>query len=233
MMHHPSTGEIWAVVPVKGFERAKTRLAGILAPSERQELAKAMLADVLEALADTEGLAGILVVTADAEAAAMAASIGATVLADPVESGTNPAVLWGLRELDRLGKSGALVVPGDLPFVTPAELRTVLSALDRSPAVIVPAARDGGTNILALSPPGAMIPAYGPDSFARHLAAATAARLDPMVLTFDGAGHDIDVAADLVVDAGCRAGRRTRACLGRVQATARSRRAGQLEKAVS
>ncbi|MFC7398477.1 2-phospho-L-lactate guanylyltransferase [Chelatococcus sp. GCM10030263] len=232
MMRHPSMGEIWAVVPVKSFARAKTRLAGILAPRERQELAMAMLADVLEALAATEGLDGILVVTADAEAAAMAGSFGALVLTDPVESGTNPAVLWGLRELDRLGKSGAVVVPGDLPFVTPAELGAVLAALSRSPAVLVPAVRDGGTNILALSLPSAMTPAFGHDSFARHLAAATAARLDPAVLTFDGAGHDIDVAADLVVDAGCRGGRRTRACLGHLHAVARSRRASQLEEAV-
>jgi 2-phospho-L-lactate guanylyltransferase len=233
MMRHPPMGEIWAVVPVKSFDRAKTRLAGILGPDERRELAMAMLADVLDALAATEGLAGILVVTGDGEAAAMAWRFGAKVLADPVESGTNPAVLWGLRELDRLGTSGAVVVPGDLPFVTPAELRTVLAALKRSPAVIVPAARDGGTNILALSPPSTMTPSYGPDSFARHLATATAAGLDPAVLILDGAGHDIDVAADLVVDAGGRAGQRTRACLGRLHAVARSHRAGQLEKAAS
>jgi len=233
MTGHHRSGGIWALVPVKRFSRAKTRLAGVLGHAERTALASAMLADVLEALAKTEGLAGVLVVTGDAEAAAIAGGFGGKILADPVENGTNAAVLSGLRALGAWNASGAVVVPGDLPFVTPAELNRVLAALDRAPVVLVPAARDGGTNVLALSPSDIITPAFGRDSFARHLAAATAARIEPVVLTLDGAGHDIDVAADLVLDAGYSGGRRTRACLSRFAALERGAPAGELEKAVS
>jgi 2-phospho-L-lactate guanylyltransferase len=233
MTGHHRTGGIWALVPVKGFSRAKTRLAAVLGHAERAMLASAMLADVLEALARTEGLAGVLVVTGDTEAAAIAESFGAEVLADPVESGTNAAVLRGLHALGARRASSAVVVPGDLPFVTPAELNRVLAALNRAPVVLVPAARDGGTNVLALSPPDIITPAFGRDSFACHLAAATAVRIEPVVLTLDGAGHDIDVAADLVLDAGYSGGRRTRACLSRFAALEHGAPASQLEKAVS
>jgi 2-phospho-L-lactate guanylyltransferase len=217
---HASLGETWAIVPVKRFDRAKTRLADTLSPADRTALAKAMLGDVLDQLARTEGIDGVLVVTCDAEAGVIASSFGANVLADPVETGVNDAVLLGIRKLDVPGKSGVVVVPGDLPFLTAGELRVIVAALTHTPVVLAPAARDGGTNILALSPPGVMAPAFGRDSLARHVAAAKAIGLRPAILTLEGASHDIDVAADLVFDAGLRVGSRTRAFLRRFEVAA-------------
>ena len=62
---------LWAVVPVKLFAQTKRRLMPLLARHERGALARAMLADVLFALARTQSLAGIMVITGDADAAAM------------------------------------------------------------------------------------------------------------------------------------------------------------------
>ena len=62
---------LWAVVPVKLFARTKRRLAPHLASHEREALARAMLADVLSALARTHSLAGVSD-HGDADAAAMA-----------------------------------------------------------------------------------------------------------------------------------------------------------------
>jgi 2-phospho-L-lactate/phosphoenolpyruvate guanylyltransferase len=225
-------GEIWAVVPVKRFDRAKARLASTLDRAERAELAKAMLGDVLQQLARTKGLAGALVVTGDPEAAAMAIGFGAVVVADPVESGTNDAVLRGIQELLASGRAGGVVVaPGDIPAVTADELRRVLAALDETSVALVPAARDGGTNILALSPLGLIAPAFGPDSFVRHVAAASAMGIRPAVLRLDGASHDVDVAADLVFEGGPCAGSRTRACLRRFAGAGLDIPAGQVERA--
>jgi len=58
------TPGVWAAVPVKEFAGAKQRLAPLLTPRQRQELAAAMLEDVLAALADT-ALAGVMVNTVD------------------------------------------------------------------------------------------------------------------------------------------------------------------------
>ncbi len=65
---------ICAVVPVKDTAEAKQRLAGVLSPAQRRELALAMLDHVLAVLSSVPELAGILVVTVDPEAAALAAS---------------------------------------------------------------------------------------------------------------------------------------------------------------
>ena len=53
---------MWAVVPIKGFDAPKQRLAGVLSPDERSALAEHMLRDVLAALTD---LAGVVVISGD------------------------------------------------------------------------------------------------------------------------------------------------------------------------
>jgi len=196
-----SKGNVWALVPMKRLANAKTRLAPLLAPHERRELMGAMFRDVLATLSRVEALGGILVVTSDDDAAATAAQSGAVVIPDLVENGVNGAVQRGIDWLHANHKAGMMVVPGDVPFITVPEIEAVLRATNTSPVVIVPATRDGGTNILAVAPPVLFPPAYGSMSFARHVAAARAVGVEPAILILEGAGHDIDLAVDLVFDA--------------------------------
>jgi len=214
MISRTPLGKVWAVVPVKRFDQAKQRLSGVLDSAGRASLAAAMLADVLEQLSETAGLTGVLVVTSDTEATAIAGSFGAAVVADPADSGVNDAVAYGVSKLGSLGASAAIIAPSDIPFVTSEEISSVLAALEQTAVVLAPATRDGGTNILGLSPPDVIAPAFGPDSFARHSALARGLR--PAVIPLEGAGHDIDEPADLAlspVSAKSRSGMRTIACL--------------------
>ncbi len=193
---NPKSG-LWAVVPVKAFESAKERLAGVLSPRERARLAEAMLRDVLNALVATTELAGILVVTSDKSAARLACEFGAEVINDISESGTNAAVAQGLRVLTLRGHRGAIVVPGDIPLTTAGELRKILVRARLCPIVLVAAARDGGTNLMLTQPPDLLKPCFGPDSFAKHMAAARAIGIEPCILHLDGIGLDIDSSDDL------------------------------------
>jgi 2-phospho-L-lactate/phosphoenolpyruvate guanylyltransferase len=214
MISRTPLGKVWAVVPVKRFDQAKQRLSGVLDSAGRASLAAAMLSDVLEQLSETAALTGVLVVTSDTEATAIAGSFGAAVLADPADSGVNDAVAYGVSKLGLLGASAAIIAPSDIPFVTSEEISSVLAALEQTAVVLAPATCDGGTNILGLSPPDVIAPAFGPDSFARHCALARDLR--PAVIPLEGAGHDIDEPADLALGpllAKSSSGMRTIACL--------------------
>src|SRR5215203_5013516 len=102
MRNGAAVTNVWAVVPVKGFARAKARLSPVLTRQERADLARAMLGDVLEVLSKAPGLAGVLVVSGDAEVARQAVEFGAVVLDEPVEAGTNAAVQRGLDHVRRM-----------------------------------------------------------------------------------------------------------------------------------
>lgn len=192
------TPGLWAVVPVKPFAQAKQRLSGRFSAAERAALAACMLRDVLGALAATPALAGCLVVTADEEAAALARTLGATVLSEPEPAGLNEAVFAAAAWLQRQGASAMLVVPGDAPGVTAEEIMRLAETHARGAAVaLVPAHDEGGTNALLLSPPTRLMPAFGEGSFGRHLRAARAAGLAPQVLPLSGLGLDLDHPQDL------------------------------------
>jgi coenzyme F420-0:L-glutamate ligase/coenzyme F420-1:gamma-L-glutamate ligase len=187
------------VVPAKGFDAAKQRLARALSADARAVLARAMLEDVLSALAGA-GLDRVLVVTPDSLVAAVAARHGATVVHEPDSQGHTDAVGRGVAACLALGATAMLTVPGDLPCLTADEVRRILAAAGPRPAaVLVPSLSGLGTNAAYLSPPDAMPLRFGEPSFAGHLAAARARGIEPTVLELPGAGLDIDGPEDLAV----------------------------------
>lgn len=207
---------VWAIVPAKRFGEAKMRLAAILTRAERARLARAMLHDVMSALHGARRLAGILVVTGDPSVANLVRPFGAHVINDVVESGLNDAVREGLRALAKEQDAGAIIIPGDVPFVTSAEVDAVLGTMEQHAIVLTPALQDGGTNCLAMRWPDAIEPCYGNDSFMRHQAAARHAGIDYGICRLDGLGRDIDRPEDLVSYPMGSGISRTRELLGRL-----------------
>jgi 2-phospho-L-lactate/phosphoenolpyruvate guanylyltransferase len=188
---------IAAAVPVKDLEHAKQRLVRVLDPAQRRALARAMLIDVLRALGDA-GLDRVWVVTREPEVNAIARAFGVEPLAEAENRGHTAAVAAAQAEAIRGGADAFLTVPGDVPCVTAAEIRTIVGALGAAPAAVFTPSRSGlGTNGVLLAPPGAMRLRFGEPSFDNHLAAARALRLPTTVVPLPGLGLDVDEPADL------------------------------------
>ncbi len=193
-----SRGGIWAVVPAKSLGEAKQRLAGVLTVVERQDLARAMLGDVLAALAAVPGLAGILAVTRDAELAAIGRSFGAHIMTDLRHEGPTSAVTMAATWLAAEGAPGMIAIPADVPLVTPVEIAEILGTMGPSPAMtLVPALADMGSNAVALSPPDAIPLRFGLRSFFLHQEAALERGIAPQILRLPGLGLDVDRPDDL------------------------------------
>lgn len=184
-----------AILPVKSFASAKQRLAGSLGAGARRALAQAMFSDVLGSLRHVPELAEVLVVTGDRTAAAAASARGARVLADTVEAGQSEAALIGIRHALAAGHERVVLVPGDTPLLQPGDLASLVA--DTAAVVIVPDRHGKGTNALVLSPPDAIEPGFGPDSLARHVAAAEEAGVAHRVEQIRTLALDVDTPDDL------------------------------------
>ena len=185
-----------AVLPVKDFSRAKQRLSPGLEPQAREELAEAMLFDVLDALVST-AVEGILVVTAGRAGRRIAEARGARVISER-EEGHNAAAELGIDAALASGGERALLVPGDCPALDPAELDELLACPVTAPsALIVPDRHGTGTNALLLTPPDALAPSFGPGSCRRHLEHARAAGLHAVLAHVPSLALDIDTPDDL------------------------------------
>lgn len=189
---------IWAVLPVKDIAGAKQRLAGVLSPDERRELFAAMLEDVLGALAASPGLGGILVVTRDPQAQALAARYGAKALLEGENRGHTAASTLGARMLAQQGVAGMVQVPGDIPLLTPNDVAALLRAHGESPAVTLGPSRDErGTNALVCSPPEVLPMRFGADSFLSHVHRAHSLGIEPQIVRRPGLALDVDTPDDL------------------------------------
>ena len=190
--------DIWAVVPVKAFQEAKQRLARAYSADFRCQLARAMLHDVLDTLSRARGLAGILVVTLDPEVKRLASGYGAEILDEAPEGGLNEAVSSAALQLVRQHRDGMLVVPGDLPCITVLEVERLLQFHGCDHVItVVPAHDRKGTNALLMTPPDAMPPSFGENSFERHLRNARSAGLAQAELMLSGFGLDLDNPQDV------------------------------------
>lgn len=189
--------DIWAVVPVKDTGCAKQRLAGLLPAHVRQQLALAMLEDVLRAIAAVPELMGIIVVTIDPAAAGIALRLGARVWSDGARDGHTGAVTAAARHLAAHG-SAMLTIPGDVPLVSPTDIRHLLDIHRRNPGfTIVPARDERGSNAIVCSPADLVPLRFGADSFFPHLAAARACGVEPTTVHLPRIALDIDEPADV------------------------------------
>ncbi|MSP31404.1 MAG: 2-phospho-L-lactate guanylyltransferase [Pseudolabrys sp.] len=216
---------IWAVVPIKPFATAKMRLADVLTPLQRRQLARLMAHDVLETLAASRHcLAGVLVVTADPEAAALAQSHGAEVLPEPAAAGINQALALAASRLTiKNNTSAMIVVPTDLPQLTVAAVERLVQLLPERPSIaLVPATEDGGTNLLALRPARVIPTCFGADSFERHRKAAREAGHLPSIVRGSELGRDIDRPEDLDAFISLRTATRSHAFLVSLALTERA-----------
>ena len=127
--------DIVAVVPVKGIDAAKSRLAPGYPPEFRRGLAQAMLEDVLVALCAATGLAGVVVVTVDPLARELAERYGARIFDDGARDGHTGAVMAAARRLAAEGRTGMLTLPGDIPLITADEVSRLLDCPWRSAGV--------------------------------------------------------------------------------------------------
>jgi 2-phospho-L-lactate/phosphoenolpyruvate guanylyltransferase len=187
----------FAILPMKTFDVAKSRLAPDVSAGARRALAEAMFSDVLTALRRTEAIDQILVVTNDRQGERIAGGNGASILADTGSSHSEAATL-GVNQAVRLGATRTLLVPGDCPLLDPGELNELLSYRVAAPsALIVPDRHGDGTNALLLTPPTALTPAFGDGSCQRHFELATAQGTTPEVVSVRSLALDIDTPADL------------------------------------
>jgi 2-phospho-L-lactate guanylyltransferase len=186
---------VQVLVPVKGLDTCKQRLAEVLDPGQRRSLMLGLLEDVIEQAFAAETVSGVSCVTTDEEAAEVAVHLGARVISDG-------GLAWneGLRHaLRQIAPRPAAVafISADLPHLSPGDIDALAEALSVR-AVVIGRARDGGTNALALQPPHVIMPAFGRRaSAAVHARLAEAAGIPPIVIDRPGLAWDLDTPDDL------------------------------------
>jgi 2-phospho-L-lactate guanylyltransferase len=185
------------IVPHRGLEAAKTRLATSLSPDERIFLASQLLQRVLRVAREVAD--DVVVISPSRALLEIVEPSGARLVVQRgmgLNEGLEQARFDAL--VDSIGTM--VVLHGDLPNLQADDVHTLLSALpaDGSAGVAIAPDRAGtGTNALVLRPPSLIPFRFGAGSFARHVAEVESAGVALVAVNRAGLAFDLDTPADL------------------------------------
>jgi 2-phospho-L-lactate guanylyltransferase len=189
---------LWAIVPVKPLRRGKSRLAEVLNPDERTALNKRLLTHTIETLSKISEIEQVLVISRDQAALSIARDHGARTVQENGAPKLNTALTRATVVAKNYATRGVLIIPADLPLLTPEDIHTMIDKGKDSPVVVVaPDHRREGTNALLISPVGLIEYEFGPGSFQRHceLALSVGAQLE--ICELPSLALDMDLPEDL------------------------------------
>jgi 2-phospho-L-lactate guanylyltransferase len=189
---------LWAIVPVKPLRRGKSRLAGTLTEDERTALNQSLLERTIKVLSALKELDQILVVSRDPHALTIARNQGAKTVQEDGQPHLNTALKRATVMAQVHSTRGVLVMPADLPLMTPDDVRALIDRAVKPPVVVIAPDRHGkGTNALLMVPPGQIEYDFGEGSFHRHCERAkkSGARLE--IVELHSLGLDLDLPEDL------------------------------------
>lgn len=185
------------IVPHRGLEAAKTRLAGTLAPEQREKLARRLLERVLSVARQVA--ADVVVISPSAALASVVEPSGARLV---VQRGMGLNAGLEQARFDALvdDVETLIVLHGDLPNLHPDDVEALVGALpsDGTPGVAIGPDRAGsGTNGLVLRPAGVIGFRFGTGSFSAHVAEAERAGVPVVAVNRAGLAFDLDTPEDL------------------------------------
>jgi 2-phospho-L-lactate guanylyltransferase len=187
---------IFAVLPVKNPQNAKQRLSGFLSAGQRQTLARILFKQTLAALCQANGIDEVAVATSDPGIAEHARRSGVLVFDEGEQVSHSLSADAACLRAIKLGATTVLLVPIDVPLVSPADF-SQLAAAARPGLVVVPSADGTGTNALARTPPDVIESRFGPGSCRAHLDQARLKNIHAEILRLRGLMFDIDTPEDV------------------------------------
>jgi 2-phospho-L-lactate guanylyltransferase len=191
---------LWAIVPVKPLRRGKSRLSAILSEEERNRLNQFLFTHTIEVLKEVDAISDILVVSRDSNVLTFSREMGVRTVTENGTPELNNALLRASLFSKAFSTEGVLIVPADLPLLTPADVNAFLSNRTQAPMIVItPDRRQQGTNMLLIDPPDLLTFSFGEESFKRHCALAEAKGAKVIVHKSDNIALDLDVPEDYVL----------------------------------
>ncbi len=187
--------KVAAIIPVKTFSKAKTRLA--LPQEKTEDLCKIMLDEVLSAISKSQ-ISKTIMVSKDERALGIGKRYGVEQMVEERENGVNAAVALPEEYLLENGFDASVVFPQDIPLVRAEDISSLLSC-QKSPRslLVVPSRKFDGTNALLRSPVNAMETHYDEDSYRIHLSTGKARNLATSFVLISRMMWDVDDMSDL------------------------------------
>jgi 2-phospho-L-lactate guanylyltransferase len=188
--------KIAAIIPVKTFSNAKTRLQ---LPTEKvEELCKIMLEEILHILSISPKIEKIILITKEKKAIEIGKKFNTITIIDQKEEGVNQAVSLADEYLLENNFNASVVFPQDIPNIKTQDIDFMLKhQLHPNFAIIIPSRKFDGTNALVRMPIDLMTTHYDNDSYRNHMKTAKEHTMNVAMVFVKRIMLDVDNQEDL------------------------------------
>ena len=184
-----------AIIPVKTFSKAKTRLN--LQQDCKEEICSLMLREVLRTVSNCKIVNQIILVTKDENALKIGRQFNVVGIFDD-ELGVNNAINLADEYLSDKNFDCSVIFPQDIPTMTSTDIETLLGFIKSTNSVIiVPSRQFNGTNALVRCPSGLMQTKYDLGSYTHQIDAARTRTNNISIALIRRMMLDIDDESDL------------------------------------
>jgi 2-phospho-L-lactate guanylyltransferase len=186
------------VIPIKRFEKSKTRLSPYLGFNQRKILTKLLLLDTLDKVSKLKNTQPILV---SSEKLKLPSRFDDAIILNEKNgnSGVNNAIELANRFIESNHFEESIIIPIDLPIMSVGDLEKVIdySKEFNDGICIVPSKRYDGTNILLRKPNLVINTFYDDNSFYNHIKSATEKKKIVKIFNFESLMIDLDTFEDI------------------------------------
>ena len=185
-----------AIIPVKTFSKAKTRLG--LSQEKTEKICEIMLEEILHTLSISPHIDQVIIVTKDKNALEISKKFNVVSITDTDESGVNNAVSLADDYLLKNQFEASIVFPQDIPYMKTQDIEFILKfKADSNFVIVVPSRRFDGTNALVRMPVNIMKTHYDEDSYKIHMSTAKEITRDVSLVFVKRIMWDVDNLEDL------------------------------------
>ena len=195
-MEDPKTA---IIVPIKSFEKSKTRLSRYITLEQRIRLCRYLVNDLVKKVSRLERCQ-IIFITNELLNLPDNIQDKSLLINEGKNLGVNSAVALADSYIIENGFESSVVIPIDIPLFNLSQIREIIqySKTFDEGICIVPSYRYDGTNILLRKPHTVIETSYDDNSFFNHLKRTMEKGASIKIFDFDSLKADIDTIEDIV-----------------------------------
>lgn len=189
---------LWAVIPIKPLRLGKSRLAGVLSDTDRENLNKSLLSRLIDCTQSIQEINETVIVSCDPAVLSMSRDLGVRTIQESKLTNLNNALRKATKALKSFNVNQLLILPADLPFITANDIFQIIQKITSPPEIIIsPDQSKNGTNALLINPVGIIDYDFGEGSFRNHIEQAERKRVRVEIYNNDNIAFDLDTPLEI------------------------------------
>lgn len=187
--------DLVCIIPISNLNNSKSRLSTLLSLSERKELLRVMLKDIVSKISSQ--VDEIFLVSKDLEVYDYATQLGVSFIKEKDHDSDflNNALYDSINEIKlNFVDKDILILPSDVPLIKEEH---IISAKSSSSDLIISPSRGGGTNLLVINSDFDFKPHFGDMSYFMHIDEAYYSKMDVNIIESFYLSLDVNTCEDL------------------------------------